>query len=83
MLSRLGQLFFFSAMFVGTSFAGTSDLEFTGHESKFYVCTAYVTDDSGLFFMGMGRNMADAYAKAMNSCIRQKRTCTVSCEAQL
>ncbi len=91
MLNQLGRLACCIVLFMGSSLVFAQDSVSEGSDeeyerrgdSKFYVCTATATDDSGLFFMGMSHNMADAYIKAMNACTRQKRICTVSCEAQL
>lgn len=44
-----------------------------------WYCRADARDDSGLFFLGMGRDRANAYVQALESCSRQNRVCTITC----
>ena len=44
-----------------------------------WYCRAEARDDSGLFFLGMGRDRANAYVRALETCSRQNRVCTINC----
>ena len=45
-----------------------------------WICTATVTDDSGLFYLGIGHSYAEAYSKAQEACSRSRHTCITTCE---
>jgi hypothetical protein len=49
-------------------------------EREFWTCRADARDDSGLFFLGMGRTRADAYVQALEACNRQNRSCIINCQ---
>lgn len=54
-------------------------MEFS-RDVPFWTCRAEARDDSGLFFLGMGRTQADAYVRALEACNRQNRSCIITCE---
>ena len=48
-----------------------------------WVCRADANNDSGLFFLGMGRSQAEAYTRALESCSRARQQCTITCDPQI
>ena len=46
-------------------------------------CRADANDGSGLFFYGMGRDRANAYVQALETCNRQNRSCTITCSVDM
>lgn len=46
-------------------------------------CRADARDDSGLFFYGVSRDRAWAYAQALEACSRAGRSCMINCDVDL
>jgi hypothetical protein len=52
---------------------------FDRHPPRSWTCRAEATDNSGLFFLGMGRTYGEAYARANETCNRARRICRIDC----
>lgn len=53
-----------------------------GLRQSTWICRATAMDNSGLFFLGMGRNYAEAYVRANENCNRAGRFCRINCQPQ-
>lgn len=49
------------------------------HPTRTWICRAEATDNSGLFFLGIGRTYGEAYARANETCNRARRMCQINC----
>ncbi len=49
------------------------------HPPRTWICRAEAMDNSGLFFLGMGRSYGEAYARANETCNRARRVCRINC----
>ena len=48
-----------------------------------YTCRAESVTNEGIFFLGMGRNYGDAYARALQNCTMARQVCTITCSQQV